>query len=160
MVWWVVFGAELLGLVAIGQAWRASTGRVTGGRIGAAADALLDRAEAAGAARRGAEPRRSVSEAAQRRIFLAGHLAIGGLVAAPAFVAIVEARLGVTLVVAAWFAGFVCSIEVATVAIVVVLLWRGWLPPFGDDGGGDDEPEPAPRPGGPYERAHLFDLRG
>jgi hypothetical protein len=40
---------------------------------------------------------------------------------------------------------------------VLLMLWRGWLPPF-DDGGGDELLDPDPRPGGPWARAHVFDL--
>ena len=44
-------------------------------------------------------------------------------------------------------------------AAVIVATWRGWLPlPDDDDGGDDDDPELAPMPGGPWTRAHLFNL--
>ena len=38
--------------------------------------------------------------------------------------------------------------------------WRGWMPLPDDDGGGgeDEEPEPEPLPGGPWTRAHQFNL--
>jgi hypothetical protein len=57
----------------------------------------------------------------------------------------------------AWFASLYCCIDVAVASIVLLMLWRGWLPPF-DDGGGEELLDSDPRPGGPWARAHLFDL--
>jgi hypothetical protein len=43
---------------------------------------------------------------------------------------------------------------------IIVATWRGWMPLPDDDGGGgeDEEPEPEPLPGGPWTRAHQFNL--
>ncbi len=42
---------------------------------------------------------------------------------------------------------------------IVVGLWRGWLPLPDDGDGGDDDDDFAPVPGGPWTRAHVFNLR-
>jgi hypothetical protein len=49
--------------------------------------------------------------------------------------------------------------DVAVVLAVIVGMWRGWLPlPDDGDDGDDDDDDLQPAPGGPYTRAHLFNL--
>ena len=49
--------------------------------------------------------------------------------------------------------------DVALVLAIIVGMWRGWLPLPDDGDDGDDDDELAPVPGGPFTRAHVFNLR-
>ena len=156
MIWWTFLG-ELVALLAVGVQWRLAARRGRGGWLGAAVDRLAARAEPAGAARLAADPRLPRSERANRRTQHYGWLLFGALVALPAFAAVVLYGLSVQIALVAWFASLYCCIDVAAATVVLLMLWLGWMPPF-DEGGGDERLEPAPRPGGPWARAHLFDL--
>jgi hypothetical protein len=157
VIWWGIFLVELMALVAIGIQWRLAARRGRTGWLGTVADRLAAVAEPAGAARVAADPRLPRSEKANRRAQHYGWLAVGALVALPAFAAVATTGVSFQLALAAWFLSLYCCIDVAAAAIVLVMLWLGWMPPF-DDGGGDERLDPSPRPGGPWARAHLFDL--
>jgi hypothetical protein len=157
VIWWGIFLVELIALVAIGIQWRIASRRGGSGWLGAAADRLAALAEPAGAARVAAEPRLPHSDKANRRVQHYGWLVFGAVVALPGFAAVLTTGVSVQLALAAWFLSLYCCIDVAVASLVLLMLWLGWMPPF-DDGGGDELLEPGPRPGGPWARAHLFDL--
>jgi len=158
VIWWGVFLVELIALSAIGIQLRVASRRGGSGWLGMAADRLAAIAEPAGAARAAADPRLPHSDKANRRVQHYGWLLCGAIVALPAFVAVLTTGVSFQLALAAWFLSLYCCIDVAVASVVLLMLWLGWMPPFDDGGGGDELLEPSPRPGGPWERAHLFDL--
>jgi hypothetical protein len=58
------------------------------------------------------------------------------------------------------FAGtMLIGIDVVAACALIVATWRGWTPmPEDDDGEDDDDPDPISPPGGPWTRAHQFNL--
>jgi hypothetical protein len=159
VVWWVVFLAELVALLAVAIQWRLAARRGREGWLGRVAERLAAAAQPAGAARLASDPRLPHSEKANRRVQHYGWLACGALVALPAFAAVATNHLSIQLAVGAWFLALYCCIDVAAAGLVVLMLWLGWMPPFDDGGGGGDELlDPEPRPDGPWARAHVFDL--
>jgi hypothetical protein len=158
VIWWGTFLVELIALTAIGIQWRLAGRRGRSGWLGAAADRLAARAEPAGAARLAADPRLPHSEKANRRVQHYGWLLFGAAVSLPAFAAVASTGASYQIALVAWFLSLYCCIDVAVASIVLLMLWRGWLPPFDDGGGGEELLDRDPRPGGPWAHAHLFDL--
>ena len=86
--------------------------------------------------------------------------ACGVVLSVPGLCAVAFSDLPSETLLVAFALATLVGMDVAILVAVIVATWRGWLPlPEDDDGGGGDEdPELAPMPGGPWTRAHLFNL--
>ena len=149
MVLWAIFAVELTGLVALGvqRRW-----------LIRAAQPSLQWAMTAGERRQGRDERLPLGEPEGRQRLQNVALTASAGLALPGAAAVIQSDLASEWCLPAFFLTGVLGTDVALVMAIVVGLWRGWLP-LPDDGDDEDDDELAPVPGGPFTRAHLFNLR-
>jgi hypothetical protein len=150
VVLWAIFGIELAALVALGvkRRWLLRAARPT-----------LARALEAGQERQGHDARLPLGERESWVRLQNIVITTSSTLALPGVIAVLESELATEWCLAAFVLTALAGTDVAMVVAIVVGMWRGWLPlpEDGDDGGGDDDF--APVPGGPFTRAHVFNLR-
>jgi hypothetical protein len=149
VVLWAIFGVELTGLVALGvhRRW-----------LIRAAQPTLTRAMEAGEARQGHDARLPLGEHESRQRLQNVALTTSAGLALPGAVAVLQSELASEWSLVAFFVTGFAGTDVALVVAIVIGLWRGWLP-LPDDGDDGDDDDFVPVPGGPFTRAHLFNLR-
>jgi hypothetical protein len=146
---WAIFAVELTGLVALGAQRR---------WLIRAAQPSLQWALAAGERRQGRDARLPLGEPEGRQRLQNVALTASAGLALPGAAAVIQSDLASEWCLPAFFLTGFAGTDVALVMAIVVGLWRGWLPlPDDGDDGDDDDLEPVP--GGPFTRAHLFNLR-
>ena len=158
---WFLFAAEL-GALAILAIQRGASER-RGGEL------VADRGAHAGASgrrwrrarqRQAGDPELPLDEPRIRR--RVHHLVTpcGLVLSVPGLAAVIVSELPSETLLLAFAVATLAGMDVAILGAVIVATWRGWMP-LPDDGGGgeDEEPEPEPLPGGPWTRAHQFNLR-
>ena len=158
VVLWVLFAAELVALLILAVQRGASERRGGEAWLIAGLAPAIAAAMEAGQARQAGHPGLPLDEVSIRRRI--SHLVTGcGLVLSiPGLAAVIASELpGETLLLA--FAGStLAGMDVAVLGAIIVATWRGWMPPPDDDGGSEEDEEPEPLPGGPWTRAHQFNL--
>ena len=77
----------------------------------------------------------------------------------PGAIAVLQSDLASEWSLVAFFVTGFLGTDVALVVAIAIGLWRGWLPLPDDGDDGDDDDDLAPVPGGPFTRAHVFNLR-
>jgi hypothetical protein len=147
---WAIFAVELAGLVTLGvrRSW-----------LLRAARPALARALRAGERRQGRSERLPLAEPESRQRLQNVALTASGGLALPGAVAVVQSDLASEWCLPAFFLTGLLGTDVALVIAIVVGLWRGWLPLPDDGDDGDDDDELTPVPGGPFTRAHVFNLQ-
>ena len=158
MVLWVLFAAELAGLLALAVQRSLAERRGQESWVVGAFAPTLGSALEAGQARQAEHPGLPLDEQRiQLRIY---HLvtATGFLLSGPGLSAVVLTELPTEALLLVFAGATLIGMDVAILVAVTVATWRGWMP-LPDDGGSDEgDEEPEPLPGGPYTRAHLFNL--
>lgn len=149
MVLWAFFAVELTGLVALGAQRR---------WLIRAAQPALTRALKAGEQRQGRDERLPLGEPEGRQRLQNVALTTSAGLAFPGAAAVVQSDLSSEWCLPAFFITGFLGTDVALVLAIIVGLWRGWLP-LPDDGDDGDDDDLVPIPGGPFTRAHLFNLR-
>ena len=155
---WSIFAVELAGLLVLGvqrgladrrggEAW------VIRGLVPA-----IERAMEHGERRQQRDARLPLSEPESRQRLQNLALAASAMLALPGAAAVVASELATEWCLPAFMLTALLGADVAVVFAVILALWRGWLPLPGDDDDDDDDPELEPVPGGPWTRAHLFNL--
>jgi hypothetical protein len=149
MVLWAFFGIELAALVTLGvqRSWLIRAARPS-----------LTWALKAGEQRQGGNERLPLDENESRQRLQNVALTASAGLALPGAAAVLESDLSSEWCLPAFFLTGFLGTDVALVVAIVVGLWRGWLP-LPDDGDGGDDDDFAPVPGGPFTRAHVFNLR-
>ena len=149
MVLWALFAVELTGLVTLGaqRSWLLRASRPA-----------LKRALQAGEQRQGRNARLPLGELESRQRLQNVALTASGGLALPGAIAVVQSDLSSEWCLPAFFLTGFLGTDVALVVAIVVGMWRGWLPLPDDGDDGDDDDELAPMPGGPFTRAHSFNL--
>ena len=150
MVLWAIFGSELAALVALGvhRSWLIRSARPT-----------LTRALEAGERRQDRDDRLPLAEADSRARLQNVALTASAALALPGAVAVLQSDLASEWSLVAFFVTGFLGTDVALVVAIAIGLWRGWLPLPDDGDDGDDDDDLAPVPGGPFTRAHVFNLR-
>jgi hypothetical protein len=160
VVLWVLFAAEVGALVILAVQRSGSEKRGGEAWLIAALTPAIVAAMEAGEARQGRHPELPLDELRIRRRIT--HLvSVWGLVlSAPGIAAVVVSDLPSETLLLAFAVATLAGMDVAVLGAIIVATWRGWMPLPDDDGGGgeDEEPEPEPLPGGPWTRAHQFNL--
>lgn len=157
MVLWVLFAAELAALATFAVQRSLAERRGEESWLIAALAPTLGSALKAGEARQAAHPELPLDEERiQRRIFQLV-AACGVLLSGPGLSAVTASELPAETLLLAFAVATLVGMDVAVLAAVIVATWRGWLPLPDDDGGGGD-PGLEPVPGGPWTRAHQFNL--
>ena len=150
MVLWAIFGVELAGLVALGahRRW-----------LLRAAQPTLTRAMERGEQRQDRDERLPLTEMESRQRLQNVALTASAGLGLPGAIAVLDSELASEWCIPALFLTGMIATDVAVVLAVIVAMWRGWLP-LPDDGDDDDSDDDdlQPVPGGPYTRAHLFNL--
>ena len=157
MLLWLLFAAELaaLGTFAVQRSLAERRGEESW--LIAALTPTLGSALKAGEARQAAHPELPLDEERiQRRIFQLV-AACGVLLSGPGLSAVMASELPAETLLIAFAVATLVGMDVAVLAAVIVATWRGWLP-LPDDGGGGEDPGLEPLPGGPWTRAHQFNL--
>jgi len=149
VVLWAIFAVELTGLVTLGTHRRL---------LLRAAQPALARALKAGEQRQVGDERLPLGEPESRQRLQNVALTASGALALPGAAAVVQSDLASEWCLPAFFLTGFLGTDVALVVAIVVGLWRGWLPTPDDGDDGDDDDELTPVPGGPFTRAHLFNL--
>ena len=158
MVLWAIFAVELTGLVALGVQRSVADRRGGQAWLIRGAEPALERALDAGERRQGRDERLPLNEPeSQQRLQNLALAASAGL-AFPGAVAVVQSDLASEWCLPAFFITGFLGTDVAVVLAVIVGMWRGWLPLPDDGDDGDDDDDLQPVPGGPFTRAHLFNL--
>jgi hypothetical protein len=149
MVLWAFFGIELTALVTLGvqRSWLIRV-----------AQPSLTWALKAGEERQGDNERLPLDEHEGRQRLQNVALTASAGLALPGAAAVIESDLASEWCLPAFFLTGFLGTDVALVMAIVVGLWRGWLP-LPDDGDDGDDDDFAPVPGGPWTRAHVFNLR-
>ena len=157
---WAIFAVELAALVAVGLQRSLADRRGGESWLIAALTPAIVAATESGEARQADHPELPLDEASIRRRIHHLVTACGVILSVPGVCAVVLSELPSETLLVAFALATLVGMDVAILVAVIVATWRGWLPlPDDDDGGGDDEdPELAPMPGGPWTRAHLFNL--
>ena len=150
MLLWAIFVVELTGLVVLGTQRR---------WLIRAAQPTLTRALKAGERRQGSDERLPLGEPESRQRLQNVALTASAGLALPGAAAVVQSDLASEWCLPAFFITGFLGTDVALVLAIIVGLWRGWLPTPDDGDDGDDDDDFAPVPGGPFTRAHLFNLR-
>jgi hypothetical protein len=157
---WAIFAIELAALVAV--ALQRSLADRRGGQswLIAALTPTIGAAMMSGEARQADHPELPLDEPSIRRRIHHLVTAWGLVLSVPGLFAVALSELPSETLLVAFAVATLVGMDVAILAAVIVAMWRGWLPLPDDDegGGGDDDPELAPMPGGPWTRAHLFNL--
>jgi len=150
MVLWAFFGIELTALVMLGvqRSWLIRV-----------AQPSLTWALKAGEERQGDNEQLPLDEHEGRQRLQNVALTASAGLALPGAAAVIESDLASEWCLPAFFLTGFLGTDVALVMAIVVGLWRGWLPLPDDGDGGDDDDDFAPVPGGPWTRAHVFNLR-
>jgi len=160
VVLWAIFAVELAGLVALGVQ-RSVVERAGGGEawLIRGAQPALERALEAGEQRQDRNERLPLGEPESRQRLQNLALTVSALLSLPGAAAVVQSELASEWCIPAFLLTGLLGTDVAVVLAVTVALWRGWLPlpDDGEDDDGDDDLQPVP--GGPFIRAHLFNLR-
>ncbi len=114
----------------------------------------------AGEARQADHPGLPLDELQIRRRIQHLVTASGLVLSAPGIAAVLVSELPGETLLLAFAVATLAGMDVAVLGAIIVATWRGWMPLPDDDGGGgeDEEPEPEPLPGGPWTRAHQFNL--
>ena len=160
MVLWVIFVAEL-GAFAVLAAQRSASERRGGEAwLIAALTPAIGAAVEAGEARQAGHPGLPLDEPQIRRRIHHLVTAWGVVLSVPGLAAVLDSELPGETLLLAFAVATLAGMDVAVLAAIIVATWRGWMPLPDDDGGGeeDEEPEPEPLPGGPWTRAHQFNL--
>jgi hypothetical protein len=146
---WAIFGVELTALVALGmhRAWLIRAARPT-----------LTRALEAGERRQDRDERLPLGELESRQRLQSVALTASAGLALPGAAAVIQSELASEWSLVAFFVTGLLGTDVALVVAIAIGLWRGWLP-LPDDGDDGDDDDLVPLPGGPFTRAHLFNLR-
>jgi hypothetical protein len=149
VVLWAIFGVELAALVAVGvhRAWLIRAARPT-----------LTRALEAGERRQDRDERLPLGELESRQRLQSVALTASAGLALPGAAAVIQSELASEWSLVAFFVTGLLGTDVALVVAIAIGLWRGWLP-LPDDGDDGDDDDLVPLPGGPFTRAHLFNLR-
>jgi hypothetical protein len=160
VVLWAIFAVELAGLLTLGI--QRSVVERRGGEpwLIRGAEPALERALEAGERRQDNDERLPLGEFETRQRLQNLALAASAALSLPGAVAVVQSdAIASEWCIPVLFLTGLIGADVAVVLAVIVGMWRGWLPlpDDGDDGGGDDD-DLQPVPGGPYTRAHLFNL--
>lgn len=158
MVLWAIFAVELAGLVTLGVQRSLAERRSREGWLIRGARPTLTRALKAGEQRQGRDERLPLGEPESRQRLQNVALATSAGLGLPGAAAVVQSDLASEWCLPAFFVTGFLGTDVALVVAIVVGLWRGWLP-LPDDGDGGDDDDFAPVPGGPFTRAHVFNLR-
>jgi hypothetical protein len=150
VVLWAFFAVELAGLVVLGlqRSWLIHAARP-----------CLKRALKAGEQRQGRDERLPLGEPESRQRLQNVALTTSAGLAFPGAAAVVQSDLSSEWCLPAFFITGFLGTDVAVVLAVIIGMWRGWLPLPDDGDDGDDDDDFAPVPGGPFTRAHLFNLR-
>lgn len=159
MVLWAIFAVELTGLVLLGVQRSVAERRCREGWLIRGARPTLKRALEAGETRQGHDDRLPLAEPESRQRLQNIALTASAFLALPGAAAVVQSDLASEWCLPAFFLTGFLGTDVALVLAIVVGLWRGWLPLPDDGDDGDDDDELAPVPGGPFTRAHVFNLR-
>ena len=159
MVLWAIFAVELIGLVTLGVQRSLAERRGGGAWLIRGAEPALERAMEAGERRQGRDARLPLGEPESRQRLQNLALTASAVLALPGAAAVVASEeLASEWCLPAFVLTGLLGTDVAVVLAVIVALWRGWLPLPDDGDDGDEDPELEPVPGGPYTRAHLFNL--
>lgn len=160
MLLWVLFAAELGALVTLAIQRSASERRGGEAWLIAGLTPAIVAAMDAGEARQADHPDLPLDEVQIRRRIQHLVTAYGLLLSAPGIAAVIVSELPGETLLLAFAVATLAGMDVAVLGAIIVATWRGWMPLPDDDGGGeeDEEPEPEPLPGGPWTRAHQFNL--
>jgi hypothetical protein len=159
VVLWAIFVVELTGLVTLGIQRGVAERRGHEPWLIRGAEPALERALEAGERRQEDDERLPLSELETRQRLQNIALVVSAILSLPGAAAVVQSdAIPSEWCIPALFLTGMIATDVAVVAAIIVAMWRGWLPlpDDGDDDDGDDELRPVP--GGPYTRAHLFNL--
>jgi len=157
---WFLFGLELGALATL--AIQRSVSERRGGEawlIAGLTPAIVAAMEA-GEERQAGHPGLPLDELQVRRRIHHLVTLCGLLLSAPGIAAVLLSELPGETLLLAFAVATLAGMDVAVLGAIIVATWRGWMPLPDDDGGGgeDEEPEPEPLPGGPWTRAHQFNL--
>jgi hypothetical protein len=157
---WVLFAVELGALVILAIQRSASERRGGEAWLIAGLTPAIVAAMDAGEARQEGHPGLPLDEIQIRRRIHHLVTACGLLLSAPGIAAVLTSELPGETLLLAFAVATLAGMDVAVLGAIIVATWRGWMPLGDDDGGGgeDEEPEPEPLPGGPWTRAHQFNL--
>ena len=157
MVLWAIFAVELTGLVALGVQRSLVERRGGDAWVIRGAEPALERALEAGEQRQDRNERLPLGEPESRQRLQNLALTVSAGLSTPGAAAVVQSDLASEWCIPAFLLTGLLGTDVAVVLAIIVALWRGWLPlPDDGDDGDDDDLEPVP--GGPYTRAHMFNL--
>ena len=156
----MLFAAELSALVTLAIQRSASERRGGEAWLIAGLTPAIVAAMDAGEARQADHPGLPLDEVQIRRRIQHLVTACGLLLSAPGIAAVIVSELPGETLLLAFAVATLAGMDVAVLGAIIVATWRGWMPLPDDDGGGeeDEEPEPEPLPGGPWTRAHQFNL--
>jgi hypothetical protein len=158
---WVPFAVELAALVILALQRRGAEKRGEESWLIQGLWPAIARAIDAGEARQADHPGRLPldEERLRRRIH---HLVTAWTLvfSLPGLLAIVASGWPWETLVLTFAGTMLIGIDAVAACALIVATWRGWmpLPDDDDDGDDDDEPEPVTPPGGPWTRAHQFNL--
>ena len=160
MLLWFLFGLEIGALATLAIQRSASERRGGEAWLIAGLTPAIVAAMEAGEERQAGHPGLPLDELQVRRRI--HHLVTvwGLLLSAPGIAAVLVSELPGETLLLAFAVATLAGMDVAVLGAIIVATWRGWMPLPDDDGGGgeDEEPEPEPLPGGPWTRAHQFNL--
>ncbi len=158
MALWVLFTAELAGLLVLAVQRSVADRRGQESWVVAAFAPTLGSALEAGQARQAEHTELPLDEDRIRRRIHHLVTATGLVLSGPGLSAVVLTELPTETLLLVFAGATLIGMDVAILVAVTVATWRGWMPLPDDGPGGDDEEEPEPVPGGPYTRSHLFNL--
>jgi hypothetical protein len=160
VVLWAIFAVELAGLLTLGVQRTVVERRGGESWLIRGAEPALERALEAGERRQDENGRLPLGEFESRQRLQNLALTASAGLALPGAAAVVQSdALASEWCIPAFLVTGLMGTDVAVVLAIIVALWRGWLPlpDDGDDDDGDDD-DLQPVPGGPFTRAHLFNL--
>jgi hypothetical protein len=156
---WVLFAVELGALLTLAIQRSASERRGGEAWLIAGLTPAIVAAMDAGEARQADHPGLPLDELQIRRRIQHLVTACGLVLSAPGIAAVLVSELPGETLLLAFAVATLAGMDVAVLGAIIVATWRGWMPlPDDDDDGEDEEPEPEPLPGGPWTRAHQFNL--
>jgi hypothetical protein len=154
---WAIVAVELSGLVVLGIQRSLAERRGGEAWLIRGAEPALERALEAGERRQGDDDRLPLNEPESRQRLQNLALTASAGLSLPAAAAVVASDLDSEWCIPAFLGTSLLGTDVAVVLALIVALWRGWLP-LPDDGDDGEDPELEPAPGGPWTRAHTFNL--